>query len=156
MFGTTRERFTAYVVFVGADHRRWWRFATRRGWRHCFVILPAVGLPASLLGSGTSIVLNPTVSHLSVQAFGRFPRDVAREALRDGATCVVRCRVDHAPTGEYVPRGPLSCVSVTKAALGIRAWWVVTPEQLARLLVRMGGDLVECDRGKPVLETERA
>lgn len=154
MLGTTRERFTAYVVFVGADHRRAWRIATRRGWRHCLVILPRVGVSETLVGGRGAIVLNPIVSHLCVHASERSPLALAHEALNEGATCVVRCRVDRSPAGEYVPRGLLTCVSVIKAVLGVRAWWVVTPEQLARVLLRMGGELVGSSDGVAVHEAE--
>ena len=59
MIPNARKRFTAYVVFQGAEHRRWWRIFTRRRWRHCFLILPAWGEGASLWSKPGSIVLNP-------------------------------------------------------------------------------------------------
>jgi hypothetical protein len=37
-----------------------------------------------------------------------------------------------------VLRPPATCVEVVKAALGIVAWWVLTPRQLARWLLRRG------------------
>ncbi len=36
-------------------------------------------------------------------------------------------------------RGIITCVSIVKAAMGIKAWWVMTPQQLRRYLLRHGG-----------------
>lgn len=141
-----RRRFTAYVVFQGADHRRWWRIFTRRGWRHCYIVLPDHRHGASLFRSPGSIVINPWVSFVRFDCFDRTPAEICAEVLADGATCAIAFPVDQKFSGAYVPRGLLTCVSLIKAMIGCNAWHVWTPEQLAKWLLRNGGKLMEQER----------
>ena len=143
MLPNLRKRFTAYVVFQGAEHRRWWRIYTRRGWRHCWLILPATEPGASLFARPGSILINPWISCLRVDYSTQSPEALCRQMLADGATCVVEFAVDQKFTGAYVPRGLMTCVSLIKAAIGCNAWHVLTPEQLARWMLRHGGKLME-------------
>lgn len=151
MFPVSRKRFTAYVVFMGAEHRRFWRLFTRRGWRHVFIVLPAYR-SASLGGEVISQVINPILHCVEADVFFNHPAKLAQEALKEGATAVIKIRIDRTFKRDYVPRGLFTCVTVVKAILGIAAWYVWTPEHLARYLLRHGGQLVERDRdyGKPV------
>jgi hypothetical protein len=82
--------------------------------------------------------------------------ELAREALKDGATCVVKIAIDQKFTGAYVPRGLLTCVSLIKAALGLKAWFVWTPEHLARYLLRSGGSLIEREPDDLAILPEKA
>lgn len=143
MIPNLRKRFTAYVVFTGAEHRRWWRIFTRRGWRHCFVIIPAYYPQAGLGAVAYSQIINPWVECIRSDVVFQSPRAVSEAFLRDGATCVIAIPIDQKFTGRYVPRGLLTCVSLIKALLGINAWQIVTPEQLASWLLRHGGELLE-------------
>lgn len=141
MIPNLRKRFTAHVVFQGAEHRRWWRAFTRRGWRHCYVILPAHRPGAGLFERPGSIIVNPWVSCLRIDYSDRPPADLIRDVLADGATCAISIPVDEKFTGRYVPRGLMTCVSLVKAIVGCKAWNVWTPEQLAKWLLRNGGEL---------------
>lgn len=142
MFPVTRKRFTAYVFFQGAEHRQWWKIYTRRGWRHVFIVLP-VHRGNSLVDPVYSLIINPLLWGIDAEVYFHPPWKLAQEALENGATCVVKIAVDKRFDREYVPRGLLTCVSVVKALLGISAWFVWTPEHLARYLLRNGGQLVE-------------
>ncbi len=62
--------------------------------------------------------------------------------LDSGYTAAISVPVDHDYKTDYVPRGLLTCVSVVKAIIGVRAWYVWTPEHLARYLARMGGEVI--------------
>lgn len=143
MFPVTRRRFTAYVIFQGAEHRRAWRIFTRRGWRHCLIVLPVYYPEHSLAAQRFSQVINPLTWIVQADVIFRSPEDLAQEALREGATCVIRFPVDVRIERDYVPRGLLTCVSMLKAILGVSAWYVWTPEHLARFLLRSGGKMVE-------------
>jgi hypothetical protein len=138
-----RKRFTAYVVFVGSENRNWWRFFLRRGWRHVYVILPAYYPKPGLSAVAYSQVINPWTDHVRSDVLFQSPRSVAEAALKEGATCVISLPVDQKFSGKYLPRGLLTCVSLTKALLSVGAWHVWTPEQLARWLLRNGGELME-------------
>lgn len=139
--GLFQGRFTAFVVFQGGDHRRFWRIFTRRGWRHCWIILPSQTNDAGLFGNDDAIVVDPNIGFIEIQGVKRSPRQVADEALEMGATCVIRVQVDRSQNPTYVPRGILQCVSLVKAVIGISAWQVWTPKHLARYLIRNGGQI---------------
>lgn len=138
-----RKRFTAYVIFVGSENRNFWRFFVRRGWRHVYVVMPATPLGQSLFRKPMSQIVNMWTDHIRSDVVPSTPEDVARLALKEGATCAISVAVDQKFSGRYLPRGMLTCVSLTKALLSIGAWWVWTPEQLAHWLLRHGGELVE-------------
>ncbi|HKY45624.1 MAG TPA: hypothetical protein VJM50_21220, partial [Pyrinomonadaceae bacterium] len=135
-----RKCFTAYVVFVGSENRNWWRFFLRRGWRHVYVILPTYYPKPGLSAVAYSQVINPWTDHIRSDVLFQSPRSVAEAALKEGATCVISLPVDQKFSGKYLPRGLLTCVSLTKALLSIGAWHVWTPEQLARWLLQNGGE----------------
>jgi len=143
MLPAIRKRYTAYVVFQGAEHRRAWRIFTRRGWRHCWLIIPANPPRHSLFAKSASILIGSQTDHVSVDFVQRPALELAQAALEDGVTCVIKIAIDQKFTGAYVPRGLLTCVSLVKAALGLKAWFVWTPEHLARYLLRNGGRLIE-------------
>lgn len=138
-----RKRFTAFVVFQGAEHRRWWRIFTRRGWRHVFVVLPVYFPDNRLSAIQYSQIINPTMEHIRSDVIFEPPAKVCEAMLKDGATCVIKLAVDQKFTGRYVPRGLLTCVSLVKALLSIDAWNLWTPEQLAKWLLMNGGELLE-------------
>lgn len=138
-----RKRFTAYVVFQGAEHRRWWRIFTRRGWRHVYVVIPAYYPEPSLTAVAYSQIINFWTDHVRTDVVFQSPKAVCEAALREGATCVIMLPIDQRFTGRYLPRGLLTCVSMIKALLSINAWWVWTPEQLARWMLQNGGKLLE-------------
>lgn len=149
MFPVTRRRFTAFVIFQGADHRRAWRIFTRRGWRHVLIVLP-VHTGSSLRSPVHSLVINPLTWGVQCDVIFERPADLAQEALREGATCVVRMPVDQKFDREYIPRGLFTCVTLIKSILGVAAWYVWTPEHLARYLLRHGGSIVRKDLGTEI------
>lgn len=138
-----RKRFTAYVIFSGSENRNWWRFFVRRGWRHVYVIIPAYYPKPGLSAVSYSQVINCWTDHIRSDVLFMAPKAIAEAALRDGATCAISLPVDQRFSGMYLPRGLLTCVSLTKALLSVGAWWVWTPEQLARWLLQNGGTLLE-------------
>lgn len=145
MMPSTRRRFTAWVVFQGSDHRRFWRIFTRRGWRHCFVILPVYYPEPGLAAIKYAQVFEPKMNYLASDVIFKAPRDLVQEALDNGATAVIKYSVDTINLPFYIPRGVISCVSIIKCLLGIQAYFVVTPKQFARWLIRNGGEMVKGD-----------
>lgn len=145
MFWNSRKRFTVWIVFVGSDHRRFWRIFTKRGWRHCFIIVPAYYPEPGLSAEQYSVVIDARTNFTEVDVLFHSPKSLVETALDEGATCVIKFSVDRKGQRDYVPRGILTCVSLTKAIIGISAWYVLTPEHLARWLFRNGGKLVKKD-----------
>lgn len=138
-----RKRFTAYVVFTGSENRNWWRFFLRRGWRHVSLIVPAYYPKPSVSAAVYSQWLNFWTDHIRTDVLFQSPQSLGADLLRDGATCVISIAVDQKFSGRYLPRGLLTCVSLTKAMIGCNDWTVWTPEQLARWMLRNGGKLME-------------
>ncbi len=130
---------SAWVIFEGdrgdvprGTHRQLWRWFTRRGFRHCWVLR---------FENGRYIGLEATASFAQpgVLASGMdWPQWFVEQGHR-----VVLYRGWRPYT--FLGRGVLTCVSLTKYVLGVRCWWVVTPYQLYRWLQRNGGREVTCD-----------
>lgn len=135
--------FTGYAVFLGADHRRFWRIFTRRGWRHCFVMVPVYWPKPGLNAEQYTMIIDPRANCIHPQVVFMPPEEMAQNLLRDGATCVVKFKAIRKGLPFYVPRGVQNCVSVVKAVLGVAAWYVWTPQHLATWLFRNGGQLLE-------------
>lgn len=142
ILGSSNDRFTAYIVFQGADHRRFWRLFTGRGWRHCFIIIPRYNQTAGLRAGRYSVIVDPRTNHISVDVLFMPPDRVVDHMLKEGAKCVIKYEVDRRGLPAYVPRGILTCVSALKAICGISAWYVWTPSHFARWLLRNGGELI--------------
>lgn len=149
------ERFTAWIVFQGADHRRFWRIFTGRGWRHCFIVVPAYNPTAGLRAGRASVVIDPRSNHVSIDVLFMPPKEVADHLLGQGAKCVIKFNVDRRGLPDYVPRGILTCVSMLKAICGIGAWYVWTPKHFARWLLRNGGELVVKDLNDETVWNEK-
>lgn len=138
-----RERFTAWVVFQGAEHRRFWRIFTGRYWRHCFVIVPYYFPKPGLNAKVFSQIVNPITFCVKVGVIDMHPQELAKKLLDEGYTAVIKVPVDHDYKTDYIPRGLLTCVSLVKAIIGVRAWYVWTPKHLARYLVRNGCEMMK-------------
>ena len=52
---------------------------------------------------------------------------------------IVKINVRLATDGTVILRGIGTCVSAVKTVLGIRAWYILTPLQLRRYLLGLGG-----------------
>lgn len=142
MFFEKDKKFTAWIVFMGADHRQFWRLFTSRGWRHCFIVVPSYYPEPGLMAEQHSIIIDPRTNHIAVDVLYMAPNLVAEHALEMGAKCVIKFRVDRRGLRAYVPRGITTCVSILKAICGIGAWYVWTPQHFATYLLRNGGELI--------------
>ncbi len=141
--GASSERFTAYVVFMGADHRRFWRMFTGRGWRHVFVCVPVYWPEPGLNAEEYTLIFDPKANCLQHHFTAQPVSDVVQKLLDEGATCAIQYRVRRKGLPWYIPRGVQNCVSVVKSVLGVAAWYVWTPKHLAYWLLRNGGQLIE-------------
>jgi hypothetical protein len=121
----------AMIVFV--DHTEcYWLRSLPRGYRHCFV---------ALKHDPTWLVCDSLKSHIELTLLD-LPAsfDLARHYARHGHRVLV------GRTGSQHPRAaaalaPLTCVSVAKRLLAIRAAWVWTPRQLFSYLVHTQPDV---------------
>jgi len=113
----------ALVVFHDAPARPW-QHLLRRGFRHCFLLLP--------LG-GVWLFVDP---RLVVTDLGLLTLpadfDVAAWYRRQGYTAVW---AERGRARRRFPWRPYTCVEAVKRVLGLDAPWVLTPWQLYQILV---------------------
>ncbi len=114
----------ALVVFSGRTDLRWLRLL-KPGFRHCFVAIHdgRHWLTLDPLASRTELRVEPV------------PPDADLAAWYRGLGLTV---VETAIARPVRPAAwaPFTCVEAVKRAIGLQAWWVVTPWQLYRRLAR--------------------
>lgn len=119
----------AIVVFADHAECRWLR-PLRRGFRHCFVVLHQA--PVWLACEPLKDRIELTVLNLPAGF------DLARFYVQQGHRVLVGPHPAPGPRRSAAP-APLTCVSVVKRLLTIRAPWVWTPWQLYTHLLRPTG-----------------
>jgi hypothetical protein len=116
----------ALLVFVDRPDCRWLRWL-RPGFRHCFVVLRL---------DDEWLACDPLLHRLELQRL-RLPADFDLATFYVERGHRVLMGWTDAPTPPILPSlEPLTCVSVAKRALGLRASRVLTPWQLYRWLLR--------------------
>jgi hypothetical protein len=111
---------SALVVFADHADCAWLTFL-RRGFRHCFVVLRAGSL---------WLACEPLTDRIELDALALPPGfDLAAFYAGQGHRVIQGCRPRSRPRQAFAP-APLTCVTVVKRLLGIRAPWVWTPWQL--------------------------
>ncbi len=115
-FDRRSERFLFWLI----------RLTCRSGFRHCFAYKGIPALPEVYL------LVDPRSNGMRAGL-----ATVAE--LHDGYEGVYHTAygVPDYPRG-WRPPGLLTCVSVIKHLLGVRAWWIITPHQLYRHLAKQG------------------
>ena len=116
---------TALVVFTGTTQIPWLR-VLRRGFRHCFVLVPA--------GDGW-IALDPLAHRLAVGSVGAL---VAEEVVAHYTAlgCTVVATTLREPPRRIRLFAPFTCVEAVKRIIGLHAPGVWTPWQLYCVLVK--------------------
>lgn len=124
----------AMVVFVDHADCRWLR-PLKRGFRHCFVALehPSGWIACDSLKSHMELVLVELPGLLDLAEC--YADQGHHVLLGQTAPCVPR---------PLLPLAPLTCVSVAKRVLAIRADWVWTPWQLFGHLLRAHPHIWHC------------
>ena len=117
---SARTPHQALVVFVGHAECRWLG-CLRAGFRHCFV---------TLHDRNVWLACDPLKDRIELSVLpARGDFDLADFYVRQGHTVtsgLTRPDVTRRPSGI----APLTCVTVVKRVLGVRAPWVLTPWQL--------------------------
>jgi len=140
---STGKILSVIVVFQGSDNLGIWQVFAPRGWRHCWIGIGVYFPEPGLMANQWTMRVEPVTWGIDVDFNFISLKDAAQAAYDRGATSVLKMSVDTRPKHAYVPRGFLSCVSVLKAILGLRACWIVTPKQLHGFLRRNGAIEVE-------------
>lgn len=122
-----------WVVAFPADaallRPAWWACLLRRDRRHVVAF--------RALTPGHTLLVNHTGTVLAVEVLPQ-SADAFAEMLQAQHGAVLLAPPPAAARSGPALRGPMTCVEAVKALLGIRAPFVLTPEQLACHLVRAG------------------
>jgi len=88
----------------------------------------------------STLKINPLSNNIKIDYIPSPVKEVADYfASHEQAKDIVKIKLPLAEHLGYTFRGIITCVSIIKAALGIRAWFIITPQQLRRYLLRIGG-----------------
>lgn len=111
----------AWVIFQNQNSLWWLRFL-RRGFRHCYILIP--------LEENSFLELNPGSNQLFV-TLHRFGAGYDYPAYLSSCSGVKVCAVsiNEAPL-HCAPWAPFTCVEFVKRFLGIHDFKVITPYQL--------------------------
>jgi len=132
-----------YIVF--ADGGRWhiWDIFTSPGYRHCFAIR---------WDGFNWVLIEPFGSWLEVQVMPYGPKDNVPQLMVSLGHKVMYIRKSR--QNKFIMRGILTCVTIMKHLLGIRAWWILTPKQLAKYLERKYNGIYETESTRKVGSTK--
>jgi hypothetical protein len=119
-----------YVIFMDRENPRWWNTLLKPGYQHVQLWRPVQYGPA--LDEKFWLVVDPGLEHVDTKIDWSPQPPWEREA---GITAM---RIDVAVRAkkvrDYFFFGPVTCVELAKAHLGIRSAWIRTPWQLAKYL----------------------
>ena len=131
-----------FVVFQGRiGAGGFWNIYGTSGYQHCWIAVPEYFPEPGLLATQYTMKIEPLEWGIDVAIWRERTDVVVKTFYEAGATAVVYW-AKAAPCRGYVPRGVYSCVSICKAVLGIRAWYILTPWQLPRYMLNNGGSLI--------------
>lgn len=124
-----------YVLFTDTGRGRgyWWDFLSSPGRRHCAVFIPDE--------RGVSVCLEYSFGLLSATILGcnHVDEAVHKYGVKLPISSIIEVDLEKREHSKYIPVRCMTCVGMAKAVLGIKAWWVWTPEQLYRYLLSHGG-----------------
>jgi len=138
--GLERELRTYYVVFQKSSSHRPWHFWTWNGYEHCWVFFAKYKGPAGLLTRKHTIKVEPLSAFIDIDYWEADPEEVAAEFLKEEHILdIVRISLLLPTTTNYKLRGLINCVTVVKTVMSLGEWFILTPQQLRRYLLRKGG-----------------
>jgi len=129
-----------YVVFTDSIYIRPWHIFTVGRWKHCWVFSPAYMGPIGLLTPRLTIRLNPLSTYGDYDFWLGSPEEVSADFIKlEEVLDIVKITLPLIKDSSYNIRGLLNCVTLVKYILGLKCWWVMTPQQLHRRLLKLGG-----------------
>ena len=114
-----------FVAFGDSNVRHFWDVFTRKGFRHCCVFK---------WDGYNWLLIDPLGQHLDVNVMPYTSEDDVPYLFKQAGWKVIRYKKTIKP--KFIFRGMLTCVTVCKQVLGIKAAWVVTPWQLHKYIKR--------------------
>jgi len=135
-----REFRTYYVVFQNSFFHRPWHCFTWNRYQHCWVFYPKYMGPPGLLTRLSTIKVEPLSTFIDTDYWPCDPEEVAKEFIKeDYIIDIVKISLNLPKNVSYNIRGFINCVTIVKSVMGLCKWFVMTPQQLRRYLLRIGG-----------------
>lgn len=107
-----------YVCFRKSRRWRWWHIFTGSDLQHVFLITSCK--------YNNCVMIDSAVGGTGIWTFSRPAKQVAKQWLH------VRYLVTDRGMDEPLIIFGRTCVDIVKDFLGIKKWWIITPEQLYR------------------------
>lgn len=120
-----------YVVFTSSKHDHWLIQKQPDNFQHVYAVKKSIG-------GRFWIIINPVVSHTHVDILPVMEYPHIRLVVEDQHNDVIL------PVSAFIERKErhtlciINCVEIVKSLLGIRAFWVWTPYQLYKYLIKRG------------------
>ena len=131
---------TFYVVFQDSSSTNFWNIITFKSWKHCWLFTPAYLGPPGLLTPQKVVRINTLLAYLDVDFWDGSPSQVAKEFMcQPNVVDIVKITLPLRKSVSYTIRGLINCVTIVKSFMGLKCWWIITPQQLHRYLLRHGG-----------------
>lgn len=135
-----REWRTYYVVFQNSKYHRPWQCFTWNGWQHVWIFFAKYQGPPGLLTPQHTLKVEPLSTFLDIDYWPASPEIVAKEFINeDYIKDIVQIFLPLPKNVSYNVRGFINCVTLVKLVMGLSGFLVMTPQQLHRYLLRMGG-----------------
>jgi len=138
-----REFRTYYVVFQNSFFHRPWHCFTWNRYHHVWLFYPKYMGPPGLLTRLSTIKVEPLSTFLDTDYWDADPEEVAAEFLKEDYILDIIKIVLPLPSNLsyniHNIRGLINCVTIIKSVMGLCKWFVMTPQQLHRYLLRIGG-----------------
>lgn len=137
-FGVRDEWRVYYIVFQPSTlHRIWSAFCPDLAFRHCWLIQTAYMGEPGLLTPKICMKIESLANMIDTEVWNATPEEIV-EGFLPRVTDILRISLRIKSGRGYIPRGITTCVSVPKAVMGIKAWWILTPKQLYNYLLSIG------------------
>lgn len=126
LFNNLAGRLRAWVIFSGQADRPWLKLL-RPGFRHCFVVLH---------DGRHWLSFDPMLNHIDLRVHAHVPASFDLPGwLRARGHRVVEAPVDHS-LKKPMPLSLFTCVEAVKRVLGLHRFYILTPWQLYRHLLK--------------------
>jgi len=101
---------------------------------------PAYIGPPGLLTEQRTLRINALSTYIDLDFWEGTPEEVAKQfILEPNVSDIVKITLPLTKKVSYTIRGIVNCVTIVKAFMGLKCWWIMTPQQLHRHLKRIGG-----------------